>query len=212
MTSVSFLLRLPLSAILSFFLGENYSGNLWWEFVGSVSVEDSVDSESVAGWEDCRRSSGEDEVGIDNNFSSFFLSDATLQCQTFLFVFFLILCIYFEINQQLLFAHVLVCVVADFSKLDSKIIPNLGFTLFCFVYFHSCIELCFAAGVIVGVKDLRSLVVDVVVSDYFLSILSYYFIIIHIYTLNYFAFLNIFCEIVFGNRGNFLESTKGFLN
>ena len=47
-------------------------------FVGRVSVEDSIDSESVAGWEDCRRSSGEDEVGIDNNFSSFFLSDATL--------------------------------------------------------------------------------------------------------------------------------------
>ena len=208
MTSVNFLLRLPLSAILSFQVKitlEIFGGR----FVGRVSVEDSIDSESVAGWEDCRRSSGEDEVGIDNNFSSFFLS---LQCQTFLFVFFLILCIYFEINQQLLFAHVLVCDVADFSKLDSKIIPNLCFTLFCFVYFHSCIDLCFAAGVIVGVKDLCSLVVDVAVSNYFLSILSYYFIIIHICTLNYFSFLNIFCEIVFGNRGNFLETTKRFLN
>ena len=72
MTSVSFLLRL-LVICYSFFLGENYSGNLWWEFVGRVSVEDSIDSESVAGWEDCRRSSGEDEVRIGNNFSSFFL-------------------------------------------------------------------------------------------------------------------------------------------
>ena len=43
-------------------------------FVGRVSVEDSIVSGSVAGWEECRRSSGEDEVGINNKFSSFFFN------------------------------------------------------------------------------------------------------------------------------------------